>query len=180
MQSTLFYIVEQFKKPTDNLFDFVERHSYTKYGDKWETSVFAYQTLFKGLKKVYNADGYDIDFLESGKPFISGFSVSLSHTSGLVAVAFTKGDLPVGIDLEVVGDKKSERLNGLLGLDNLASVTDQYLAFTKRESIIKAHNLTMLTRQNLEFKGESKIIQKNGANYALSIYFDGKIEEIKL
>ena len=180
MQNTLFYIVEQFKKPTDNLLEIVKNHSFIKYGEKCETSVFTYQTLFKGLKKVFKVDGFDIDFLESGKPVMDGFSVSLSHTDGLVAVAFTKGDLPVGIDLEVVGNKKSERLSGLLGLDSTASIAEQYLAFTKRESVIKAHNLTMLTRQNLEFKGESKIVEYNGVKYALSIYFDGVIKEIKL
>ena len=95
MQNTLFYIVEQFKKPTDNLLEIVKNHSFIKYGEKCETSVFTYQTLFKGLKKVFKVDGFDIDFLESGKPVMDGFSVSLSHTDGLVAVAFTKGNLPL-------------------------------------------------------------------------------------
>ena len=92
MENTVYYIVKQFKKQTDNLFDFVEKHSYTKYGDKWETSVFAYQTLYNGLKKVYGLTDYDLDFLDGGKPVLSGYSISVSHTNGAVAVAFTKGD----------------------------------------------------------------------------------------
>ena len=180
MENTVYYIVKQFKKPTDNLFDFVEKHSYTKYGDKWETSVFAYQTLYKGLKKVYGLSDYDLDFLDGGKPVLSGYSISVSHTNGAVAVAFAKGDMPVGIDLEKVGNKKSDRLNALLNIGANASLNEQYLAFTKRESVIKAFNLSMLTRQNLEFKGESRLVTVNGEIYALSTYFDGKIKEIKL
>ncbi|MBR5438748.1 MAG: hypothetical protein IKV61_00825 [Clostridia bacterium] len=180
MKNTVFYIVKKFNKPNDNLFDFVERHSFTKYGDKWEASVFAYQTLYKGLNKIYGVNDYNVDFLESGKPIMSGYSVSVSHTSGAVAVAFLKGDLPVGIDLELIGNKKSERLNKLLNIQGEASAKKQYLEFTKRESIIKAHNLNMLTKCNIEFKGISKTVNVEGTEYALSVYFDGEIKEIIL
>lgn len=182
MQNTLYYIVKQFNNQEDNLLDFAHRHSRLKYGEKekWELSRFAYETLYKGLKQVFNESVPEINFLESGKPVINGYSVSLSHTSGVVAVAFLKGNSAVGIDLELIDGIVSKRLNGLLGLNGSNTVSEQYLAFTQRESYIKAHNLSMLYRGEIEFKGLSKTVKVGGKEYALSIYYDGNVKEISL
>ena len=182
MQNTLYYIVKQFNNKEDNLLDFVDRHSRLKYGEKkkWELSRFAYETLYKGLKQVFNESVPEINFLESGKPVISGFSVSVAHSHSAVAVAFFRGDMPVGIDIELILNKKSERLNKLLNLESNASKQEQYLAFTKRESVIKAFDLKMLSSVNNNFKGVSKTVKVGGKEYALSVYFDGEIKEISL
>ena len=182
MENTLFYVIKEYKNESLNDLDFIVNHSYGKYGEHLNLSVFAYTTLLNAIKKVYGVGVNDLDlrFLDSGKPAISGFSVSVSHSSKAVAVAFIKGNKPVGIDLELIGNKKSERLNKLLNLESNASISEQYLAFTKRESFIKAFDLKMLTKSGVEFKGVSKSVTVNNSEYALAVYFDGDIKEIKL
>ncbi len=182
MKNTLFYVIKQYNNDSLNALDFITRHSYKKYGEHLNLSVFAYTTLLNAIKKVYGVSAYDLDlqFLESGKPTVNGFSVSVSHTNGVVAVAFLKGDKPVGIDIEVIADKKSERLNKLLNLENDVNVREQYLAFTKRESFIKAFDLNMLTKREIEFEGISKTVKIDGSEYALSVFYGGDIKEIKL
>lgn len=182
MENVLFYVIKQYNNESLNALDFITRHSYKKYGEHLNLSVFAYTTLLNAIKKVYGVSDNDLDlqFLESGKPIVSGFSVSVSHTNGVVAVAFLKGDKPVGLDLEFIGNKKSERLNKLLNLEDGASVKEQYLAFTKRESFIKAFDLNMLTKREIEFEGISKTVKIDGSEYALSVFYGGDIKELKL
>lgn len=182
MENVLFYAIKEYKKESLNAIDFIVNHSHNKYGEHLNLSVFAYTTLLNAIKKVYKVCTHDLDlqFLDSGKPVISGFSVSVAHSHSAVAVAFFRGDMPVGIDIELILNKKSERLNKLLNLESNASKQEQYLAFTKRESVIKAFDLKMLSSVNNNFKGVSKTIKINNEEYALSVYFDGEIKEIEL
>ena len=152
-------------------------HCKQKYkGEMLTESLFAYQTLALLYKEKNGNDLPEITFLDNGKPICKDISVSLSHSSGVVAVGFsTDKNVNIGVDIELIKEIKPQ-IAKRLGLNADCSNEEFYLAWTKQECLKKALNLSLLKDNLNAFVGESKVIKINGKNYAVSIYSEGDYE----
>ena len=138
-------------------------------GEKLTESLFAYESLYLLYKEKTGKTLPEITFL-NGKPTCGEIAVTLSHSSGVVGVGFsTNKDSQIAIDIEKV-TKKREKVASLLGLSNNVANSEFFTLWTQKECLKKALNISLLTNENIEFFGESKIININGQNYALSVY----------
>ena len=88
----------------------------------------------------------------------------------MVAVGFsTDKGVDIGVDIELIKAKKPQAVK-LLGLDESCTDTDFYLAWTKKETLKKACNKPLLSAGVGDFVGESKVININCKDYAVSVY----------
>ena len=152
-------------------------HCKQKYsGEMLSNSLFAYQSLALLYKEKTGKDLPEITFLESGKPISSEIAVTLSHSSGVAMVGFsTNPNDKIAVDVELIKDKKIE-VQKRLGLNEDCTREEFYLAWTKKETLKKALNVSLLSGDLSEFKGESKVVKLDGKNYAVSIYSEGDYE----
>ena len=146
-------------------------HCREKYsGEKLLESLFAYQSLSLLYKEKTGKKIPEITFLKDGKTTCKDINITLSHSNGVVAVGFsTDKSVSIGVDIELIKDKKVQVLK-LLDLSENCSDTEFYLAWTKKEALKKALNISLLESGVDKFVGESKVINIDGRNYALSIY----------
>ena len=160
-----------------NLSENIVFHCKQKYsGEMLSNSLFAYQSLALLYKEKTGKDLPEIAFLDNGKPVSEDISVTLSHSSGVVAVGFsTDKSLNIGVDIQLIKEIKPQ-IARRLGLSETCSNNDFYLAWTKNETLKKALNLSLLKDNLNAFVGESKVIKINGENYAVSIYSEGDYE----
>ncbi len=79
-------------------------HCKQKYkGEMLTESLFAYQTLALLYKEKIGNDLPEITFLDNGKPTCKDIGVSLSHSSGVVAVGFsTDKNVNIGVDIQLI------------------------------------------------------------------------------
>ncbi|MBR6737704.1 MAG: hypothetical protein IKL82_05025 [Clostridia bacterium] len=139
---------------------------------KTPLSKTAWSLLLKKYYSVFKEQLPPVTFLESGKPVIEGGYISISHSNGVVAVAFSKTN-SVGIDVELVKEVLPKTLN-FLGV----SEKDFFPEWTRRESLIKAFNKSALTKDLPSFVGITQTLLVGEKKYSLSVY--GKGCEIKL
>lgn len=132
------------------------------------------------LQKLANANLKDTVFLESGKPIIKGINFSISHSYNYVAIAFTKADAQIGIDVEKIRDKDLTFLSKLSSKFSNKNTPILFRLWTEHESTVKALNLNVLKDFSTPFKGISKTLNTLDGKYSLSIYNDSnlKIEEL--
>ena len=109
--------VFKLEKLNINLSENIVFHCKQKYsGEMLSNSLFAYQSLALLYKEKTGSDLPEITFLDNGKPICSDILVTISHSGNAVAVGFsTDKSLNIGIDIEVVKDKKP-KVQNLLGL----------------------------------------------------------------
>jgi hypothetical protein len=132
---------------------------------KTSDSACAWNLLIDSVKSVYNIT-FEPTFLKSGKPMLGGLNISLSHSSGVVAICFSKG-VSVGVDIEVerkeIPPKTLEFLN--------AKKEDFFATWTKREAVIKAKDYSSLKKGvEDEFVGITKTLNFEGKTYYLSVF----------
>ena len=146
-------------------------HCREKYkGEMLNESLFAYETLALLYKEKTGKDIGEITFLNDGKPICKDINISLSHSNGVVAVGFsTDKGVDIGVDIELIKAKKPQAVK-LLGLDKDCTDTEFYLAWTKKETLKKAKCVSLLSKGVEGFIGESKIVNINGTDYAVSVY----------
>ena len=146
-------------------------HCQKKYkGEMLTESIFAYQTLALLYKEKTGKELPEITFLDGGKPTCKDINISLSHSGGAVAVGFsTDKGVDIGVDIELIKAKKPQAVK-LLGLDKDCTDTEFYLAWTKKETLKKACNKPLLSAGVGDFVGESKVININCKDYAVSVY----------
>lgn len=122
------------------------------------------ETLYKS---VYGVDLPLPRFEKSGKPIIENGFISLSHSNGAVAVAFSN-DIDVGVDIELIKNEVPKNLSKLLGKKQPLSF---YKKWTEREAVIKAKNYSALKKgAELEFEGLTETIKILDKEYSLSLY----------
>ncbi len=134
-------------------------------------SIYAWETL----KNLSNFNLKDVEFLQTGKPILKNCSISLSHSKGYVAIAFTSSLTELGIDVEKIQDKSLKFLTKISTKFNSLDTKSQYELWTKHESTVKALNLKLLKDTKEEFFGISKIINTLDGEFSLSIYNKGTI-----
>ncbi len=146
--------------------DIVLSHELIEHA-KSEESVCAWALLINKYKTVFKKDLPVVSFLGSGKPVIEGGFISISHSSGIVAVSFSK-TTAVGVDIELIKDSVPKNLSKFLGEKN---PPDFYKKWTEREAVIKANNYSALKKgAEGEFVGITREITANEKAFSLSVY----------
>lgn len=107
-----------------------------------------YSLIRYGLLIFYNITDFDIEYLESGKPFFKNLdiNISISHDNNLVCVLLSSKR--IGVDLQFfypVSNKLKKFLNIPIFYDSIDSVIE----FSKREAFIKLFNLSINNINNL-------------------------------
>lgn len=155
-----------------NIVDYIN----DKRGENNKDSLYAWNLL----QKLTKVDLKSVTFLESGKPILKGLNFSISHSYNYVAIAFTKSNANIGIDLEKIRDKNLGFLSKLSNKFSNKDTATSFRLWTEHESTIKALNLNVFKDFNNNFKGLSKAINTIDGEYSLSIYNDSnlKIEEL--
>ena len=104
--------------------------------------VAAYGLLKYALKKALNIqdDFNDLKKSKTGKPISKDYNFSISHTPNLVAVALSKCN--VGVDLELVDNRQNFNLlkKSMLNQNETTQINnllDAYNVWTKKEAIYK-------------------------------------------
>lgn len=117
---------------------------------------------------------FEIGVTENGKPFIEGNPLffSLSH-SGERAV-FAVGDIPLGIDLEILKERNRESLISRFSERERAEITcerDFLIHWTAREAYVKLFGLTIAKMWKcIEFFGGILYVNGNPQDLYLQIY----------
>lgn len=155
-----------------NIVDYIN----DKRGENNKDSLYAWNLL----QKLTNVDLRSVTFLKSGKPILKGFNFSISHSYNYVAIAFTKADANIGIDLEKIRDKDLTFLSKLASKFSNKDTPILFRLWTEHEATVKALNLSILKDFSTPFKGLSKTLTTFDGEYSLSIYNDSnlKVEEL--
>jgi len=108
------------------------------------------------LKKILGNSYSPISYQNSGKPTISGYHISISHTHGAVALILSEQN-NVGIDVELISDKISRIKNKFLlphEIENLKGNIPLYLTliWSAKEVLYKLYS-----KGGIDFKENLKI-----------------------
>ncbi|QCK16340.1 4'-phosphopantetheinyl transferase family protein [Mangrovivirga cuniculi] len=104
--------------------------------------------LCRGLDKLYRSSLIkNVNFSESGKPYIEGINFNISHSGSLIALIITESSMRVGIDVEKVLDDLDykEIIDSLeSNILNESTNSDDFIyRWTIIESIIKASDRSL-------------------------------------
>lgn len=125
----------------------------------------AWALLIECYKSVYKEDLPSVTFLKSGKPVIENGYISLSHSKGKVAVAFSK-KINVGVDIELIKKDYPKKIAEFINYTG--EPKGFYSLWTRRESTIKALNLSSLKKGvEGDFSGITTVVD---GEYSLSVY----------
>ena len=136
-------------------------------------SLYAWQSL-KELSKI-NLEG--VSFLKSGKPVHKKYAISISHSKGYVAIAFSNSLTELGIDVEKIENKDLSFLTKISKKFNGKNTEELYNLWTMHEATIKALNLNVFKDNSQVFYGITKTFENLDGKFSLSIYNKGKIIE---
>lgn len=133
-------VVDDFKNVTFDRPDFLLKELSGHSEEAAEEKLAAYALLARALELSFGLDSLSgLSKSEDGKPFFNGFSVSVSHSHGLVAAAVSLGD--VGVDIEEV---TPDRFNAGLAEkiycegEPAPRCADEFiLLWTKKEALFK-------------------------------------------
>lgn len=122
------------------------------------------------LEKFYNQFKEEITnvlFEKSGKPYIQNGFISISHSNGAIAIAFSK-DEEVGVDIELIRDTVPFKTASFI---NQTEPCSFYKTWTMREAVIKAKNYSALKNgvEN-EFEGINEKFIANEKAFYISVY----------
>ncbi len=172
----VYYLVKQvdknyiFKKQLpSNILEHIKNKRFKNYDE----SLFAWNIL----NKHFNLES--VSFLKSGKPISKNGSLSITHSNGYVAVAFSNFNTPLGIDLELVKENKATFLKKFFNNENLSNL-ELFNLWTKHEATVKANDLNVLRHSNIEFNGLTKNVSTKNGEFSLSIYSNCKLEIIEI
>lgn len=119
----------------------------------------AWELLATALNEFIGKDISQTDIKrESGKWELSGCFISLSHTDGYAAVALA--DLPVGVDIEKVIGRQSEKLYNKITSEKEREVFGVYTAekaaelWTAKESVFKRIGGDKFIPRNIDVTAE--------------------------
>lgn len=155
-----------------NIVDYIN----DKRGENNKDSLYAWNLL----QKLTKVDLKSVTFLKSGKPILKGLNFSISHSYNYVAIAFTKSNANIGIDLEKIRDKDLSFLSKFSSKFSKKDTATSFRLWTEHESTVKALNLNVFKDFDNNFKGLSKAINTIDGEYSLSIYNDSNLKIEKL
>ena len=126
----------------------------------------AYALLFNMLKKHFGLINPQILKSENGKPYVldHGVYFSISHTSGLVAVAVA--NVPVGVDCELLSERSADEIKRFASrfftqgeLEHLCAHGFDTLEFFKlwtgKEAVIKKRGSNMSDLKKIDVRAEN-------------------------
>ncbi len=172
----VYYLIKQvdnnynFKKQLPaNILEYIK----TKHSKNFSESLFAWNIL----NEHFNL--FEVNFLSSGKPISKNGSFSITHSHGFIAIAFSNYNAPLGIDLELVNEKKTPFLKKFFNNANLSELK-LFNLWTEHEATVKANNLSSLRKCDIEFNGLTKTLSTKNGEFSLSIYHDSELEIIEI
>jgi len=120
-------------------------------------SFCAGMTLKAGFEKN-NLDliSYKPLFLEDGKPYIEGVQFNLSHSGKVALVAVSEDFNPVGCDVQIVENKKTEKL---------MAITKRFFSVTevaKMQDVLQGQKEAFLVLFHLIFSAKEAYIKMTG------------------
>lgn len=162
------------KEMEDNLPVHILNHCKKYQGERYLASVFTYD-LLGSLLKEFDLKLDNVEFLDSGKPFIKHGYISLTHSKDYVGVSYSK--VNHGIDIQVnekeFEEKKVKRLN--------MNKETFYEDWVKKEAYVKMidGNILDLT---LQVQGYSYLdsFKEKGLTYYLCVCTKQEVNIIKL
>lgn len=118
--------------------DFSNIHSDVRLKEKLVT----YQML-----KALTDNDLIIQHNDVGRPFIKGYSISLSHTRGWAALMLSKRSIKLGVDIEYVSTRVNRVVDRFIRADEQSdSLADRLINWSAKESLYKA-----LSDENLQY-----------------------------
>lgn len=141
-----------------------------------EEKLCAYSLLKQGAEKAL---GLDIDLrkcrkTKNGKPFHKDICFSISHSHGLCAVALSKKEVGVDIELEIPS-LRAERMEGKIRHPNEDPEADLTLLWTRKEAIFKHQGEKTFIPHTVDttlFKCKSARVESEGRSFCLSVAAD--------
>lgn len=104
------------------------------------------------LYTLLRQDGILIDHLPSGKPFIEGYHISISHTAKYVAVMLSKHE-NVAIDIERISDRVLRVASRYMRTDERGdSLNDKLLIWSGKETLYKYYDCKDLLFQQIRLR----------------------------
>ncbi|MEM6348371.1 MAG: 4'-phosphopantetheinyl transferase superfamily protein [Bacteroidota bacterium] len=137
--------------------------------------VYGRLLLQEGLKALKLSQNIDqIQFEDSGKPFLDSVYFNISHSADLVVCAVsTKGS--IGIDIEKEAEVELENFVSWFTLTEWKTIMEStlprrqfYRYWTRKESIIKALGLKLSDLNQIDFDIEQPRFEKNGQGWFLN------------
>ncbi len=157
------------KQLNSNILEHIKNSRFKNYDE----SLFAWNIL----NEHFNLES--VSFLKSGKPISKNGSLSITHSNGFIAVAFSNNNAPLGIDIELVKENKTPFLKKFFNCDNLSEL-ELFNLWTEHEATVKANDLNALRKCNLEFNGLTKNVSTKNGVFSLSIYSNCELEIIEI
>ena len=106
--------------------------------EKWQTHCLSYLLVDKFLDEVYGIESREIVF-DNGKPILidGGKHFSISHSDGLIALAFS--DSNCGIDIEKIKLREFQSISERMGFE-ANTLGEFYEEWTRYEAIYKLNS----------------------------------------
>lgn len=121
------------------------------------------------LARMLDVDTIDLEHLPSGKPMLSGWHVSVSHTRGFAAAILSRSH-EVGVDIEYRSDRVGRVASRFLREDEEARTLARQLAFwSAKETVYKLFSEDALTfvQMRLVVVSETCDVRKDGVKHAV-------------
>lgn len=91
------------------------------------------------LRALTSRDDLVIGHLPSDKPFLDGYSISLSHTKGWAAMILSEKPMELGIDIEYYSDRVNKVADRFIRPDEQSdSLSYRLINWSAKESVYKA------------------------------------------
>ena len=122
------------------------------------------------LLKVMLGHDATIGHLESGKPVLDGWHISISHTRGYVALMLSRQH-NVGVDIEYMSDRVSRVASRFMRPDEQAGdVRGQLECWSAKESLYKLFSADDLTYQEMHINLKDSIATNLRRGISLPYY----------
>lgn len=96
-------------------------------------------TEYSMLRSLISRDDLIIKHLPSGKPLLTGYSLSLSHTKGWAAMLLSEKSINLGIDIEYYSDRVNKVADRFIRHDEQSgSLAHKLINWSAKETVYKA------------------------------------------
>lgn len=141
--------------------------------DDTKKSIIAYNKLKEILAEYSHSSLESLYFNEQGKPCVEDGNISISHSNGLIVIAFSQFN--IGVDIEKVGNASRGIYYKIFSKEEAekADNLDFYKRWTLLEAKAKMNNTNIFDLNGLnEYNIFSKIEEFKDIQYVLTIISD--------